>query len=107
MAQFDVHRSPGRNRVHVPYVVVVQSQRLDHLPTRLVIPLAIPGNLGHEELRMVPIFMIEGQRVVLLPWQIQTVRTALLGPVIGSLSGDPSADEIVHAIDMVITRAFG
>jgi toxin CcdB len=107
MAQFDVHRSPGRNRTDVPYVVVAQSRRLDHLPTRLVIPLATVSNSGWETPRMVPVFVVEGRSVVLVPWQIQTVRTALLRPVIVSLAGDDSAGQIVHALDLVTTRVYG
>jgi hypothetical protein len=56
---------------------------------------------------MVPAFVVEGRRVVLVPWQIQTVRTVLLGPVIASLADDESADRIVHAVDLVTSRAYG
>ena len=107
MAQFDVHRSPGRNRTDIPYVIVVQTRKLDHLPTRLVVPLAILGNFGRDEPRMVPIFVVEGRRVALVPWQIQTVRADILGPAIASLADDGSAGQIAHAIDMVTTRAHG
>jgi toxin CcdB len=39
MAQFDVHRSPGRRRRDVPFVVIIQSAWFDNLPTRMVVPL--------------------------------------------------------------------
>jgi toxin CcdB len=107
MAQFDVHRSPGRNRAEMPYVVVMQSRQLDHLPTRLVIPLAVLDGSAQQEPRMVPVFVVEGRRVVLISWQIQTVRAVLLGPVIASLADDVSAGQIVHAVDLVTTRVYG
>jgi toxin CcdB len=107
MAQFDVHRSPGGNRTDIPYVVVVQSGRLDHLPTRLVVPLAALGSPGRDEPRMMPAFVVEGRRVVLVPWQIQTIRTVLLGPVIASFANDHAASQIVHALDLVTSRAYG
>lgn len=50
MAQFDVYVNPSAaQREGFPYVVVIQSSQLDHLPTRLVMPLqrleAIPRHL--------------------------------------------------------------
>ena len=56
---------------------------------------------------MVPVFVVEGRRVVLVPWQMQTVRAVLLGPVIASLADDVSAGQIVHAVDLVTTRVYG
>jgi toxin CcdB len=107
MAQFDVHRSPGRNRAAVPFVVVVQTRALDHLATRLVIPLMASNNFTHHRIYATPVFDIEGQPVVLAPWQMQTVRADQLGPVIASLADDVSSSAIINAIDAVITRAYG
>jgi toxin CcdB len=107
MAQFDVHRSPGRNRVAVPLVLVVQTRVLDHLSTRLVSPLMASHNFTHRGVYATPVFDIEGQRVVLAPWQIQTVRADQLGPVIASLADDVSTSAIINAIDAVIARAYG
>ena len=41
MAQFDVYANPSESAAHgIPYVVVVQSDLLDALATRMTIPLA-------------------------------------------------------------------
>ena len=41
MAQFDVYANPSESAEHgIPYVVVVQSDLLDALATRMTIPLA-------------------------------------------------------------------
>lgn len=87
--------------------MVVQSRRLDHLRTRLVITLKVIVGAGQDEPRLVPAFLVEGRRVVLVPWQVQTMALLLLGPVIASLASDESADKIAHAIDLVTRRAFG
>ena len=39
MAQFDVHRNAGLNTAIIPYMVVVQTDLLDDMATRVVIPL--------------------------------------------------------------------
>ncbi len=106
MAQFDVHRSPARNRA-VPFVVVIQSRIFDHLPTRLVAPLADVAAFQRATPRFTPLFRIEGRDVVLLAWQIQTVRATTLGPPIASLADDESGARIINAIDEVTTRAYG
>jgi len=41
MAQFDVHRNPGRTRTGTPYFVIVQSRRFDGYPRRVVVPLVL------------------------------------------------------------------
>jgi|SRR5215469_12501566 len=105
MAQFDVHRSPGRSS-GVPFVVVVQGRSLDHLPTHLVAPLADADEFSRAP-NAVPRFEVAGRQVVLLPWQIRTVRAAALGQAVGSLADDASSAAIINAIDAVITRPYG
>ena len=106
MAQFDVHRSPGRNRA-VPYVVVIQSRAFDHMPTRLVAPLAVTTEFKRSTQQLAPVFTIEGHSLLFLAWQIQTVRASALGPVIASLADDASSGAIINAIDSMITRSYG
>ncbi len=58
MAQWDVYPNPSaRSRDAVPFLVVVQSELLSSLPTRLVVPLVrsalAPGNLPA---RLAPVF---------------------------------------------------
>jgi hypothetical protein len=106
MPQFDVHRSPGRNPA-VSYVVVIQSQSLDHLATRLVVPLADLSEFSRSVPQLAPTFTVAGRTVVLLAWQIQTVRAASLGQRVASLADDTSSGAIINAIDAVIIRAHG
>jgi toxin CcdB len=107
MAQFDVHRTTGRNTAGTPYVVVVQSARYDRRGRRVVIPLVIlpPGNDGDQNLT--PGFQIEGREVFLDALRILTVDAATLGQLVTSLADDASSGRIINAIDSVITRAYG
>ena len=46
MAQFDVHRNPGRQRDSIPYVVIVQSTLYVNYRRRVVVPLVNKSSLG-------------------------------------------------------------
>lgn len=108
MAQFDVHRNPGRGGDDIPFVVVVQSARYDQARTRLVAPLvAADGDDLRRYPRSVPRFEIEGRRVVIDALLMQPVPRSALGPAIASLADDNSAVAIIGAIDDVISRGYG
>jgi len=64
MAQFAVHRNPNpRTRHSVPYLLDVQTNLLEGLATRVVVPLvrADAGRIPAERLN--PVFRIEGVKV--------------------------------------------
>ena len=72
MAQFDVHsnRSP-ETRDRIPYLLDVQSDLLDPLATRVVVPLASRDSVRAPPAeRLMPGFDIEGHSVVMLTPQI-------------------------------------
>jgi toxin CcdB len=46
MAQFDIHRNPGRQRDTVPLVVIVQSAMFNRYSRKLVVPLVKASNLS-------------------------------------------------------------
>ena len=106
MAQFDVHRNPGRNP-DVPYVVVVQTRYLDDLPTRLAVPLIRASALGRVSRDAAPTLDVLGVQVVAATWQMQTLPRRTLGAVVATLSDDAAANSIIRAIDFVVTRSYG
>ena len=103
MAQFDVYANPSsRQRDGIPYLVVIQSDLLDHLPTRLVMPLVAERfNAAALPSRLSPSFRIEGQTVYLWPQQTATILTRMLGEPVTSLKDDQS--RLVDALDAVIS----
>ena len=103
MAQWDVYPNPApRSRDALPYLVVLQSDFLDALPTRLVAPLsrsavgaaALPG-------RLAPAFDIAGERLVLKAHEAGTVDGRHLRAAVGSLRGE--SHRIVDALDAVLS----
>jgi toxin CcdB len=103
MAQFDVHRNPGRHRDNIPFVVVVQSSLYDNYRRRVVVPLVNKSSIGKlTNPRFNPTFRIKGQSVVLHPLEIVSVANENLGELVDSLKED--GDKIIAALDEMLTR---
>lgn len=100
-ARFDVFRNPSGSKLY-PYVVVVQHEVLDRLPTRLVIPLVRKDALeGLPITRLNPTWVVDRVAVVLLTQQLGAVRTASLTKRVGTLTGRSA--EILGAIDILVS----
>jgi toxin CcdB len=103
MAQFDVHRNPGRHRDTIPFVVVVQSSLYDSYRRRVVVPLVSKSALGKvANPRLNPTFQINGHPVVLHPMEIVSVANEGLGDFVESL--EEEGDAIIAALDELLTR---
>ena len=62
MARFDVYVNPGAHAGTTPYLLDVQSDLLDRLGTRMVIPLRSLDQFAKVKLptRLIPVLTIEG-----------------------------------------------
>ncbi len=102
MAQFDVYANPSaRSRDAVPYLVVLQSDLLSGLATRLVAPLvrsavAAPGLPR----RLCPAFTVQGEALLLLPQEAAPVPSRLLLEPVASLRAE--AHRVADAVDAVL-----
>ena len=105
MPQFAVYRNKNlRGSAFYPLVVDVQSELLEDLQTRVVIPLARSCGFSAFPLRFVmPTIEHEGERYVLMTPQLAGVSRADLGPHTGSAVCASRA--ISTALDMLI-RGF-
>jgi toxin CcdB len=103
MAQFDVYRNANpATRARVPYLLDVQSDLLDTLATRVVVPLCKPEVLrGKLAERLNPVFEVEGRKRVLLTPELAGVSRKALGEKIENLAD--RRDSIIAALDLVIT----
>ncbi len=103
MAQWDVYENPvAAAKARLPYLVVLQSDLLKELPTRLVAPLArgqTPGRYLPSQLAQR--FEINGHSLVLKPHESGVVATTTLRKPVASLRAE--AHRIVAAIDAVIS----
>lgn len=103
MAQFDLYRNTNpATRARVPYLLDVQSDLLDPLATRVVVPLCKPEVLkGKPAEGLNPVFEVEGRRMIMLTPELAGVSRKILGEPIANLSGQRSA--IIAALDLLIT----
>lgn len=101
MAQFDVYRNPNpATNQYIPYLLDVQTDLLDVLKTRVVVPLELCGNFATAE-RLTPVFTVEGVQVTLLTPELAGIHYKHLGEYITSLA--PQRQEILAALDLVFS----
>jgi toxin CcdB len=103
LAQFDVYVNPQpASRQFVPYVLDVQSDLIDQLATRLVMPVS---RVGASEvklpLNLCPSVDIEGESLTVLAHMAAPVAARLLRKPVGSLRH--RGREISAALDAVIS----
>jgi toxin CcdB len=98
MAQFDVYRNASASKEAVPYLLDIQNDMLDHLKTRVVIPLVA---LDHPATHLNPAVEIEGRAMMLSTQEMAGVPVSVLGERVVSLA--ERRDELVHAVDFLVT----
>lgn len=105
MAQFDVHRNPGRHADTIPFVVVVQSGQFDDYRRRVVVPLVRTSKPGATPFPAFnPMFRVGGIKVTLHPLEMVSIPVDQLGPSVGSLANEGQA--IIGALDELFSRAW-
>ncbi|MFD1625379.1 CcdB family protein [Azospirillum griseum] len=93
MARFDIHRrldGPG-------YLLDLQANILRDLNTRFVAPLLPPNEAPQPATLLNPVFMIEGEPLVMVTQFAGAVHVSELGPCVGNLLSEDTI--IVAALD--------
>ena len=103
MAQYDVYENPSvTQRDAFPYFVVLQSNQLDHLPTRLVMPLQrlerAPTDMPR---RLAQTVLIKGERLHPAAQQCAAIPARVLRSPVASLAYEQGA--LRDALDAVIS----
>ena len=102
MAQFDVYANPSESAAHgIPYVVVIQSDLLDALATRMTIPLASVEFGKNSPDKLCPVVNVNGQRLRALAHYTAPLPTRSLRNVVDNLA--PQASTLIAAMDAVIS----
>ena len=105
MTRFAIYQNRNlRSSVSFPFLVDVQSELLQDLETRVVIPLARAASFTDFPLRYVmPAVEVDGKKYLLMTPQLTGLSRVLLGPLRGSL--EPYARDISRATDILL-RGF-
>jgi toxin CcdB len=102
MAQFTVYRNKSaRTKAIFPFLLDVQSDLLQELQTRVVIPLSKIASLNKRPLtQLTPILQFENDQYMLMTPQLAGIAQGDLGAPAGSLT--EFRDAIVAALDFLI-----
>jgi toxin CcdB len=102
MARFDVYPTPfADERSHTPFWLDVQSDHLDQLATRVVLPLRRVQTGVPLKQRLNPEFVIDGQAVYADTANLATYPHALLRRSRANLGGERLA--IDNALDLLFS----
>lgn len=102
MAQFDVYRNPNPNgRTVAPYVVALQSDLLDQLPSRWVAPLKLSKSIAQRVDGLMPEVQVEGKTFTVFMYESGAVPNQALGNRITSL--ESHRFELIRAIDILVS----
>lgn len=102
MAQYDVYLNPSATAAQgIPFVVVIQSDLLDELSTRLVVPLATLDFAGKVPRALCPAISVKGQKLNALAHYAAPLPARLLRHPVANVSAQ--ASDLVAAMDAVLS----
>ena len=102
MAQYDVFTNPSKSVADgIPYVVVIQSDLLDALATRMTVPLALYDSQIKVPTTLCPIITVKGKRFHALSHYAAPLPAKALKRPLANL--ESQTDVLASAIDAVIS----
>lgn len=102
MAQYDVFTDPSSSAAAgIPYVVVVQSDLLDALATRLTMPLAVLDVTVKVPTSLCPVITVKGQRLHALAHYAAPLPAKALRRPVDNVAAQAGALE--SALDAVLS----
>lgn len=102
MTQFDVHKNtnPETNQT-IPYLLDVQTDLLDTLATRVVVPLITVSAAGKAIRHLNPEFKVKETAVVMSTAELAGISARSLGKKVETLKD--RREEIIAALDFLFT----
>jgi toxin CcdB len=101
MARFDIYPNPGAHASTTPYLLDVQSDLLDALDSRMVIPLRSLDHFAKVKLptRLTPVVRVDDKDYLLETPKMGAVPNRVLKNSVSSLSGQQ--EQIIAALDFL------
>jgi toxin CcdB len=96
MARFDVYRDPQGSG----FLLDIQAGMMDHLNTRIVVPLMVPSEAPKPAKGLNPEFTIGGVAVVMITQFLSAVPVSALKDKVATL--DHHHSTIVDAVDLLL-----
>jgi toxin CcdB len=103
MPQFSVHRNQhAPTRARFPLLVDIQTNLLEELATRVVIPLTPQAASKSQKMnRLTPVVVVDGKQYIAVTPQLSAITKNELGPVIADLAADRA--DFISALDFLLT----
>jgi toxin CcdB len=102
MAQYDVFINPSSSASFgIPYVVVIQSDLLDALATRMTMPLAVLDFAGKVPTALCPVITVKGRRLHALAHYAAPLPARALRRRVDNVAAQAST--LVSAMDAVLS----
>ena len=103
MAQFAVYKNRNEaTRVRFPLLLDVQSDLLEALNTRVVVPLSLVATARTRAMQaLTPNLTVAGKDYIMMTPQLAGISARDLGAIVDSVSSDRT--KIISAIDLLIT----
>lgn len=102
MAQFDVYANPNpATKRNIPFLLDIQTDLLNNLTTRVVIPLYTVSAMGKAAKHLNPQFSVKRTSVIMSTAELAGVAVNSLGDNVCSLK--EHRNEIIAAIDFLVT----
>lgn len=104
MPQFRVYRNRNpATKARFPLLLDVQSDLLEDLGTRVVIPMApAAGVVKRSAMQtLTPLCLVDGREYVLVTPQLAGIATKDLGPAVSDLAAERAS--ILAAVDLLVT----
>jgi len=102
MAQYDVYTNTSSSAADgIPYVVVIQSDLLDALATRLTMPLAVLEVAHKVPTALCPVIMVKGKRLHALAHYAAPLPAKALRRPVDNVAAQAST--LVSAMDAVLS----
>ena len=101
MARFDVYANPGSHAATTPYLLDVQSDLLDGLDTRMVIPMRSLSQFPKVKLptRLTPVLKVKGRSFLLETPKMGAVPLRVLKAPVAKLGAEQQ--QITAALDFL------
>ena len=102
MSQFTVYRNKSaRTRTRFPFLLDIQSDLLDPLATRVVVPLSPASSTRARSMQtLMPTISVEEKPYLMVTPQLSGVAVSELGSVVADASAD--RHKIVAALDFLL-----
>lgn len=102
MAQFDVYENQNpKTKESIPYLLDLQTDLLNNLTTRVVVPLITVAVMGKAAKYLNPQFKIKRTTVIMSTAELAGVNLHILGDKVCSLKEHRT--EIIAALDFLFT----